>query len=82
MIDSSRDDEFLGRLKFLNAAIVLVIAILIARVAYLQIYITRIWQTATESESFRRSRRAVLFSTATGSFWLRTALALQFRSCR
>ena len=38
MIDSSRDDEFLGRLKFLNAAIVLVIAILIARVAYLQIY--------------------------------------------
>ena len=38
MIESSRDDEFLGRLKLLNALVVLVILILIARIGYLQIY--------------------------------------------
>lgn len=38
MIESSRDEEFLGRLKFLMALIFLVIAVLIARVAQLQIY--------------------------------------------
>ncbi len=38
MIESSRDEEFFGRLKFLMALIFLVIAVLIARVAQLQIY--------------------------------------------
>ena len=37
-LGNARDDEYLGRLKFLMALIVLVIAVLIARVAQLQIY--------------------------------------------
>lgn len=38
MIDTNKDDEYLGRLKALNFLVVLVIVILIARVGYLQIY--------------------------------------------
>lgn len=39
MIEKNREeDEYIGRLKFLTAAIVLVIGILIARVGHLQIY--------------------------------------------
>ena len=70
MVERDGYDGFNRRLRVLGILMVLVIAVLIGRAGYLQIYegsTMRGWRTATASASSPRSRRAARFMTGTAN---------------
>ena len=54
----NENEDFSGRLQFLNVVIVLIIAVLIGRAGYLQVY---------DGELYAQKRRAGHFTIGTGN---------------
>ena len=75
-------EDFSGRLQVLGGVIVLIIAVLIGRAAYLQIYDGELYARLAEGNRIRIIPAEAARGTFYDRCWSRTAPALRYHSCR